>query len=92
LDGQLAPWVAELLDFPVELCGISYAFVPAPVQVVDVRVDDMCPLQAFGDDIISRASVDEFADGGLVQPELPADRRLRLRRGAGRRPWRPGRE
>jgi hypothetical protein len=55
----------------VELCGISYAFVPASVQVVDVWVDDMRPLQAPGDDIISGAGVDQLADGGLVQPELP---------------------
>ncbi|MGI5438081.1 hypothetical protein ACQEV4_11855 [Streptomyces shenzhenensis] len=77
LDGQLASGIAEFLDLLVELCGISYAFVPAPVQVADVRVDDMRPLQALGDDIISGAGVDQLADGGLVQPELPADRRLR---------------
>ncbi|MEV6029076.1 hypothetical protein [Streptomyces sp. NPDC052036] len=60
LDGQLSSWIAEFLDLPVELCGISYAFVPASVQVADVRVNDMRPLQALGDDIISGAGVDEL--------------------------------
>jgi hypothetical protein len=35
------------------------------------------PLEALGDDIVGGAGVDQLADGGLVQPELPADRRLR---------------
>jgi hypothetical protein len=77
LDGQLAAGKAEFLDLPVELCSVSDTFVPASVQVADVRVDDVRPLAALGHDIVGRRGVDQFADGGLVQPEFPADRRLR---------------
>lgn len=44
LDGQLATAVAQLLDLAVELGGVSDTFVPAPLQVTDVRIDDMRPL------------------------------------------------
>ncbi|MDH2394067.1 hypothetical protein QCN29_36080, partial [Streptomyces sp. HNM0663] len=77
LDGELAAGIAEFLDLPVELCSVSDAFVPASVQVADVRVDDVRPLQILGDDIVGRASIHQFADGGLVQPEFPANRSLR---------------
>ncbi|MGY4745638.1 hypothetical protein [Streptomyces sp. ATMOS53] len=77
LNSQLAAWIAELLDLAVELGGVPDALVPAPAQVADVRVDDMRSLEALGHDIICGTGVDQFTDGGLVQPELPADRRLR---------------
>ncbi|MEF9915380.1 hypothetical protein RJT17_35205 [Streptomyces sp. P5-A9] len=51
LDGQLASGVALFPNLAVELGGVSDAIVPAPVQVADIRVDDVSPLQAFGDDI-----------------------------------------
>ncbi|MGK3945194.1 hypothetical protein ABK046_43355 [Streptomyces caeruleatus] len=37
----------------------------------------MRSLEVLGHDIVGGAGVDQFTDGGLVQPELPADRRLR---------------
>jgi hypothetical protein len=77
LDGQLPSGTAEFLDLPVELRSVSDAFVPSLVQVADVRVDDVSPLQALGDYILGGASVHQLADSGLVQPELPTDRRLR---------------
>ncbi|MEY9988373.1 hypothetical protein ABIE67_000405 [Streptomyces sp. V4I8] len=38
---------------------------------------DMRSLEILGDDIVGGAGIDQFTDGGLVQPEFPADRRLR---------------
>ncbi|WP_443068965.1 GNAT family N-acetyltransferase [Streptomyces sp. NBC_01361] len=58
LNGQLAARIAELLDLSVKLGGISDPFVPTPVQIADVRVDDVRPLQALGDDIIGGAGVE----------------------------------
>ncbi|WYB34013.1 hypothetical protein WJ438_01135 [Streptomyces sp. GD-15H] len=77
LNRQLTPWIAKLFDLAVKLGGVSDAFVPALVQVADVRVDDVRPLQALGHDVVGGAGAHQFADGGLVQPELAADRRLR---------------
>jgi hypothetical protein len=73
LNGQLASGVALVLNLAVELGGVSDAFVPAPVQVADIRVDDVRPLQAFGDDDVRGGGANQFADGGLVQSEFPAD-------------------
>lgn len=64
LDGQLASEVSLFLNLAVELGGVSDAFVPAPVQVADMRVDDVRPLQAFGDDVVSGGGVTDFGSLG----------------------------
>lgn len=76
LDRQFASCVAELLDLAVELGGVAGALVPAAVQMFDVRVDEVCALQALGHDLVGGGGVDQFADGCLVQAELAADRRF----------------
>ncbi|MEU9197857.1 hypothetical protein [Streptomyces hundungensis] len=63
LDGQLAAGIALFLNLAVELGGVSDAIVPAPVQVADIRVDDVRPLLALGDDVVRGRGVNQFADG-----------------------------
>jgi hypothetical protein len=76
LHGQFSTAVAELLDFAEQLGGVAFAIVPAPVQVLGVGVDQVCPLLGLGSDILGGAGLGELAHGGLVQAELAADRRL----------------
>ncbi|WSE00954.1 transposase [Streptomyces sp. NBC_01474] len=57
--------------------GVSDAFIPAQMQVAGIRVEDVHPLQAPGDDVVRGRGIDQFAGGGLVQSEFPTDPRLR---------------
>lgn len=77
LDGQLTSWVTEFFDLTVELGGVSDALVPAPMQVAGVRIDNVRALESLGDDVVDGAGVDELADGGLMEPDFPADGRFR---------------
>jgi hypothetical protein len=70
LDCQLSSWIAELLDLPVELGGVSDPFVPPPVQMADVRVDDMRPLQALGDTSSAEGALTSLRMVAWCRPSL----------------------
>jgi len=49
LDRQLAARIAQLLDLAKQLGGVAFAFMPAPVQVPVVGVDQVGALVGLGD-------------------------------------------
>ncbi|HEV3294498.1 MAG TPA: hypothetical protein VG123_36415 [Streptosporangiaceae bacterium] len=49
LDRQFAARIAQLLDLAKQLSGVAFAFMPAPVQVPVVGVDQLGALLGLGD-------------------------------------------
>ena len=48
LDRQFAARIAQLLDLAKQLGGVAFAFMPAPVQVPGVGVDQVGALLGLG--------------------------------------------
>jgi hypothetical protein len=69
---------SALDQFPVELGNVVTALQPAGMKIGLVLVQYGQPAGGFDQEFVEASGSGEAADGGMVQPQRPADRRQRL--------------
>ncbi|KOG11131.1 hypothetical protein ADK34_34555 [Streptomyces viridochromogenes] len=73
-----APGESALAQFAVELGNVMTALQPAGMEIGLVLVEHRRSPGGFDQQFVEAAGVGEATDGGVVQPQRPADRRQRL--------------